>query len=262
MPISFVVGFRHRLEPGRACGLHAHRDWELVYHPSGRGITTASGAETPFSAGDLVVYPPRAVHDQVMDVAGEDWCIHMRGFEPPPELTGALWCAPVGDDQATVAELGWLASGLAQTDPRLAGLRLDAVLTAALLRRRRIGTAAAADPARELAERAVRLVAERGHALDGVVALARSLGASPDWLRHACALAGVDAPLRLLTGARLARAQALLVHTRLPLAEVARQSGYRDARYLVAVFRRELGCTPGQLRAGFTPAQAKRPAAR
>ena len=262
MALSFVIGFRHRLETGRACGLHAHRDWEMVYHPSGRGTTTAGAAETAFSAGDLVVYPPRSVHDQMMDEAGEDWCIHMRGFDPPADLADALWCAPVGDDQAIVAELGWLASGLAQADPRLARLRLDAVLSAALACRRRAGTATAADPANELAGRAVRLAAERGHALDGVAALARSLGASADWLRHACALAGVDPPLRLLTRARLVRAQALLVHTRQPLAEVARQSGYRNARYLVAVFRRELGCTPGQLRAGFTPAQAGRPAVR
>lgn len=260
MPLSFVIGFRHRLETGRACGLHAHRDWELVYHPSGRGVTTAGSAETPFGAGDLVVYPPRSVHDQVMDEAGEDWCIHMRGFEPPAGLAGALWCAPVGDDQAIVAELAWLASGLAQADARLARLRLDAVLTAALARRRRAEPAAAAEPASELAERAVRLATERGHALGGVSALSRALGVSADWLRHACALAGVDAPLRLLTRARLARAQALLVHTRQPLAEVARQSGYRDARYLVAVFRRELGCTPGQLRAGIIPAKAGRSA--
>lgn len=257
MPLAFVIGFRHRLEPGRACGPHAHRDWELVYHPSGCGTTTAGAAATPFRAGDLVVYPPRAVHDQVMDEAGEDWCIHLRGFAPPAELAEALWCAAVGDDPAVVAELGWLTSGLARAGTRLAGLRLAAVLTAALARRRLAGTAAAADPAREVAGRAVRLAAERGHAFAGVAALARSLGVSADWLRHACALAGVDAPLRLLTSARLARAQALLVHTRQPLAEVARQSGYRNARYLVAVFRRELGCTPGQLRAGLAPVQRR-----
>ena len=258
MPLTFVIGFRHQLESGRACGMHAHRDWELVYHPSGRGTTAAGAAETRFCPGDLVVYPPRSVHDQVMDEAGEDWCIHMHGFEPPAELAEALWCASVGGDQAIVAELDWLTSGFAQAEVSLARLRLEAVLTAALACWRRSGTAAAADPASELAERAVRLATERGHAFDGVAALARSLGVSADWLRHACALAGVDAPLRMLTRARLTRAQALLVHTRQPLAEVARQVGYRDARYLVAVFRRELGCTPGQLRAGFTPARRSR----
>lgn len=257
MALSYVVGFRHQLEPGRACGLHAHRDWELVFHPSGSGTTSAGAADTPFGPGDLVVYPPRSAHDQVMDAAGEDWCIHARGFEPPAELAEALWCAPVGDDPATVAELGWLTSGLAMADARLADLRLESVLTAALACRRSARSAASSDPARELAERAGRLAAERGHAISGVEELAKALGASADWLRHACARAGLEPPLRMLTRARLARAQALLVHTRQPLAEVARQSGYRDARYLVAVFRRELGCTPGQLRAGFTPAEPR-----
>jgi quercetin dioxygenase-like cupin family protein len=58
MDIELVVGFRHRLDAGRACGLHAHAGWELVYHPSGAGRTTAGGHELTFAAGDLVMYPP------------------------------------------------------------------------------------------------------------------------------------------------------------------------------------------------------------
>ncbi|MBN8525042.1 MAG: helix-turn-helix domain-containing protein [Planctomycetes bacterium] len=250
MPIAFVVGFRHELASGRACGLHAHAVWEMVYHPRGSGVTHAGGHELAFQAGDVVLYPPRVAHDQVMSSPGEDWCVQVRGFTPPPELNGCCWAAHLAEDPAAVAELAWLTTGSATADVALASTRVHAVLHAALARRRGAGPAIATVPASMLARRAARLAADRGHEIDGVAALARMLGSSSDWLRHACARAGVESPQRMLTRARLARAQALLAHTGLTIAEIARQSGYRDDRYLVAVFRRELGCTPGQLRGG------------
>ena len=257
MEPRFISGFRHQLSSiGRACGLHAHRHWELVFHPSGRGATSVSGLEIPFGPGDLVVNPPNVPHDQVMSEPGEDWCVLVDGFVPPPHLDGRSATAAVGDDPATIGELNWLTSGLAGHDLELAGLRLRSVLSSVVARSRPVGSADVLDPAADLAKRAQRLAAERGHELPGVEALATALGASPDWLRHACAQAGVEPPLRLLTHARLTRAQALLAHTALPISEVARQSGYRDARYLIAVFHRELGCTPGQLRAGISPRRA------
>lgn len=250
MTIEFIVGFRHHLDAGRACGLHAHHDWEMVYHPSGSGRTNAGGHEAEFRPGDVVFYPPEVPHDQVMSEPGEDWCVQMRGFTPPPELAECCWTATLANDPAATAELAWLTTGAVFDESVLAALRIEAVLHAALARRQAAGAATATDPATTLATRAVRLAAERGHEIDGVESLATQLGASPDWLRHACAKAGAEPPLRLLTRARLTRAQALIAHTGLTLSEVARQSGYRDDRYLVAVFRRELGCTPGQLRAG------------
>jgi AraC-like DNA-binding protein len=254
--MHFIVGFRHHLSPGRACGLHAHRDCELVYHPTGSGTTGGDAGTLTFAPGELVIYPAKTAHDQSMDEAGEDWCLHARGVDLPAPLAGSIWSAPVGDDAVTVAELAWLTSGVAQAGA-LADQRLAAVLTTALTRARVARTSTAADPARALVERARRLARERGHLLAGVAELARELDVSPDWLRHACARAGGETPLQLLTAARLTRARALLEHTPQPLAEVARQSGYRDARYLVAVFRRELGCTPGQLRAGRQAVQRR-----
>jgi AraC-like DNA-binding protein len=253
MAISFVVGFRHQLARGRACMLHAHEDWELVFHPTGRGTTTVGSTTWSFVPGDLFAYPPRTAHDQVMSEAGEDWCLQVRGFVPPVGLRHAAWHARLSDDAATTAEIAWLTSGFAEAAPQLAHLRVATVVAAAIGAVHAASDSTASDPAHDLAVRAQRLSRERGHQLAGVRELAAELGVSPDWLRHACARAGLGSPLSLLTSARLARAKALLTHTRQPLAEIAAQCGYRDARYLVAVFRRELGCTPGQLRAGYRP---------
>lgn len=252
MPCVLVVGFRHQLATGRACGLHVHTDWEMVYHPTGSGRTSAGGHDLDFHPGDVVFYPPRVPHDQVMASPGEDWCVQLRGFSPPPELAGCCWSASLGDDPAAAHEFAWLTTGAVIDEPALANLRVAAVVASALARRQAAGAAITADPAAALVARAVRLAAHRGHEIDGVASLASMLGSSPDWLRHACARAGAESPVRLLTRARLARAQALIAHTGLTLNEIARQCGYRDDRYLVAVFRRELGCTPSQLRGGRT----------
>jgi LacI family transcriptional regulator len=48
---------------------------------------------------------------------------------------------------------------------------------------------------------------------------------------------------------RLQTARRLLLTTQLPLDDVARRSGFRTVHYLCHVFRRELGETPGQVRA-------------
>jgi LacI family transcriptional regulator len=47
---------------------------------------------------------------------------------------------------------------------------------------------------------------------------------------------------------KLSRAQELLDDTLFPAAEVAQRAGFGTVQYLHAVFRRELGCTPGEYR--------------
>ncbi len=251
MPASLLIGFRHQLSVGRACGLHTHRDWEIVFHPTGSGITTFAEAEIAFGPGDVVVNPPQVAHDQIMATAGDDWCLLVRDFAPPALIADRCWTAQVGHDPTTMAELDWLTSGIATTEPVIADLRVQAVLHTIVARCRIGEQTAMSGPAASLARHALRLAAERGHEIPGVENFAQLLGASTHWLRHACAQTGIPSPQALLTRARLAHAQALLLHTSHPLTEVARQSGYSDARYLIAVFRRELGCTPGQLRAGM-----------
>jgi LacI family transcriptional regulator len=53
---------------------------------------------------------------------------------------------------------------------------------------------------------------------------------------------------------RFERVRQLLRETRLPLAEIARRSGFRNAEYLATAFRRQLGISPNAYRksAGVT----------
>lgn len=93
-------------------------------------------------------------------------------------------------------------------------------------------------------------------------ALATALGAGPQHINRLAALAavsrrtlerrarhhlgrGIAAELRRR---RIAQAQAMLGETMLPVAEVARRTGFRDNAELTRVFRRELGTTPSRWR--------------
>ncbi len=51
-----------------------------------------------------------------------------------------------------------------------------------------------------------------------------------------------------LVGQRIRRARALIETTGMKLAEVAERSGFRHQEYMGAVFKQQLGCTPGSLR--------------
>ncbi|MCK6490477.1 MAG: helix-turn-helix transcriptional regulator, partial [Planctomycetes bacterium] len=67
-------------------------------------------------------------------------------------------------------------------------------------------------------------------------------------------------PGAFLRAERLRRAQELLAHAELPLAEVARQVGYADATVFGRRFRAATGATPGAWRLSRGPAApARRP---
>jgi AraC family transcriptional regulator len=55
-------------------------------------------------------------------------------------------------------------------------------------------------------------------------------------------------PHQFVLGERIRRAQALLSGTDQPLAAIAVESGFASQSHFTQVFRRQLGCTPGQYR--------------
>jgi AraC-like DNA-binding protein len=57
------------------------------------------------------------------------------------------------------------------------------------------------------------------------------------------------APHQFLTARRIERARDLLIHTTLPLAEVAARCGFSDQSHFTKVFRRLAGASPGSFRA-------------
>ncbi len=89
--LRHAAGLRHPVAEGYYCPFHEHAGIEIVFHPTGSGVTRVERRggegeggvqEVAFEAGDVVVYAPRARHDQRMEAGGE--------------ARGGVACAPGG----------------------------------------------------------------------------------------------------------------------------------------------------------------------
>ena len=59
-------------------GPHGHRDLEVLYFRSGSGTQLLMGREWPVNSGDVVLIPPRAIHDVSTVVDASGWAVEFR----------------------------------------------------------------------------------------------------------------------------------------------------------------------------------------
>jgi YesN/AraC family two-component response regulator len=78
--------------------------------------------------------------------------------------------------------------------------------------------------------------------------IAEMLGISPRQLNAAFLARFGRTPLQYLREVRMRVARQLLVTTKLPIAEIAARSGFREASYFDRFFKREHGMTPAEFR--------------
>ena len=86
-----------------------------------------------------------------------------------------------------------------------------------------------------------------------VPALARRMHCSPDYLRRLFKAHMGVSPTEYLVGLRMQQAMQLLEHSELPVAEIARQTGYQDPLYFSRIFKRKSGRTPLEYRRRIRP---------
>jgi AraC family transcriptional regulator, regulatory protein of adaptative response / methylphosphotriester-DNA alkyltransferase methyltransferase len=79
--------------------------------------------------------------------------------------------------------------------------------------------------------------------------VARRVATSPRQLRRAFSEVGGTSFRSFLTSVRMGRARELLASTDIPVAEVARRVGYRQATQFTKAFRRAYAATPSEFRA-------------
>src|SRR5688572_10910454 len=91
-PLEFVAGIRHVVKRGYYCPFHQHAALEIVYHPSGRGVTHMEKKPVAFQELAAVIYAPAEKHDQRMETGGEDWCVQIA--IPPSLRLGRGICIP------------------------------------------------------------------------------------------------------------------------------------------------------------------------
>jgi len=265
MPLRFVCGWSG--QTAEYFPIHSHPVLELVYHPRGSGTTTiGDGSQIDFEPCGTVIYPPRVRHDQRMRSRGIDICLH-AAFSPGlpaglPFFSEALYIPPSGPrgaDSFVRTEFGHLARLRPDPDRQV---ELDLRITALLLRLLHLDHSGSRHrrltPSEIYLAHARRFIAEHYARIAEVGEISRHVGVSEDYLRHLFARQGGTSLNRLLSQTRIERAKELLVHSRLPIKEIAAFAGFRTERYLATRFKRATRLTPGEYRqhalAGEIPA--------
>lgn len=249
---------------------HWHDCLELNYVRRGRGHYRIGNLVFPLSPGAVFVIPPGTPHQSVPDPEAPHWnlTVYLRpesvarlGAESRAMVQGLM--AAVQHRLATDAPREWEHAVTQLQDEALRRPRdpdpemiATKLLQACLLVRRAVPATDAPVTVPSLRDRtAARHVARVFAHIEThlnvpltVADIARQLGLDPGYVG---ALFHRHTGMRLLdymTLRRLEIARSLLMTSDLPLREVARRSGFRDASTFYRRFRRHFARTPGTLR--------------
>lgn len=253
-PVRLVCVWRLEMNR-RYCITHSHPIVEVVYHRRGAGVTKlGNGRHIRFEPHGTVLYPAGMAHDQTLASNGEDICLHLECAGAGPALgkhvQQPLYIPPLPQDPFVRSEFLHIAQvGFDQTRQ----LELDLRATALLVRLLNLGRSFASkavppDPAAMHLARARQFIRENYRRIQRVGDVADHVGVSEDYLRHLFLERNAASLNHLLTEARIERAKELLIHSRLPLKEIASLCGFRTERYLSARFKQWTSRTPGVFR--------------
>lgn len=253
-PMKFITGWRASVCRGVCCPKHAHSGLEMVYHRKGAGVTRLGRTQTEvisFSEGSCVFYPPGLLHDQVMQVTGEDLCVHL---EIPNSIVNGLQGCLVVPDVAHCVFTEWdhLTSGHRCDDVLEQGL-MDLRATSALLAmlHQFFFSSGARNPVgKQAVGRAELYIREHFSTIASMREVAAYARLSPDRLRHLFKEQTGMSLVAYMTQVKIERAKSLLVHSIMPLKQIATLCGFRDEYYFSNVFRRKVGVAPGSYRIG------------
>jgi AraC-like DNA-binding protein len=249
-PLSFVYSSRHEVLTSYYCKPHSHRSIEIVYHPSGRGVTRLkSNTEFQFREHSAVIYAPREMHDQEMSVTGEDMCLHLAVPANAPVPESGLHIPHV-DDPLLIEEICALSQRgqNAGADHSVSDFRATAVLLA-------LTHLACTDDERKRAhpdERRIltaeEFIRENSATIASMREVAEHVGISYDFLRHTFRRLRGKSLVRFFNEVRIDRVKTMLAHSKQSLKEIAPACGFTDEYYLSTVFRKMTGMTPGHYR--------------
>ncbi len=250
-PLRFLTGFRHAAL--NYCQMHFHQAFEIVYHPTGRGVTKIkSGESVAYDENGVVVYAPFMSHDQTPQTAGEDVCLQFDSALPlPAALQKCIYVPPLRDGHL-IAEINDLArfnaSGLSALQKTALNCRINALLIH-FVQASSAASAGARRPSTErYAEAARSHITSHSQEISRIEDVAAHVGVSHTYLRHLFKEHYGVTLAAYLNQARVERAKDLLTRSALPLKIVATMCGFDNERYFSHVFKKHSRCTPGEFR--------------
>ena len=251
-PLTYVHGWRAPTKLGISCAYHSHRELEVVYHAEGHGVTrTEHSPALPFCEGSVVVYPANEKHDQVMDKPGEDLCFLIQ--LPAAEISQpkARLYVPRVVNNPVIEDIRTLSGGPHRTKG-IEQSAFDFRATSTLLSLIYMATVASdheqAGTMEKHVLRAEQHIRENASSIKSVTEIANAVGISSDHLRHGFKALRGKSLIRFLTEIRVDLAKTFLLHSDLPLKQIASRCGFKDEYYFSAVFRRIARMSPGRYR--------------
>jgi AraC-like DNA-binding protein len=268
-PVSFERGFRHRLHRGFVCAMHQHPAIEMVYHPSGRGVTvlhSAADQRIPYKPGTVVIYPRNCPHSQIVDEEGIDCCIHfMCDASLLPFFTKVLVFRNVPENRlgdglrSLSAPPALLDSGeRAVYDLRLLTLLAELWVVQEIKESPR-ATLESSSPSTRYVQAAKHILSRNLTETISLDDAAGRIGINADYLRHLFVQHEGQTLSHWLRDLRLKRACELLAYSTLPHKAIASECGFSNERYFCTVFRKHLDLTPRQYRIVHHAQQMNKP---
>lgn len=248
-PFRFVAGIRNSVQAGDYCPFHDHAALEIVYHPSGRGITTLAGKSVVFEELSAVIYAPGEAHDQAAEASGEDLCVQLAIPAAASFKTGLY--VPHVSEPWIGEEIHRLCRPESECDEvslHVLNLRATAVLMGLLNSLRQHSNREESPLPLRRAILAERYIARHFATIQSVAEVAKHVGISHDHLRHLYRQVRGKSLVRCLNEARIERAKLLLANSPFPLKQIASLCGFKDEYYFSAVFRKVAGLAPGAFR--------------
>lgn len=252
-PLPYVAGWQAPVGLGVSCPVHQHPTIEIVYHRTGSGVTRVGPelAEHPFAEGSCVVYAPALPHDQIIDKAGEDLCVHIQAPERLcTKLKGCLVIPHI--DFGLSDDWDRLTSGQSPRHPLDQGLQNLRATTAllSLLRECLTPPRKGSNTGLATVQRSEEYIREHFARIESMAEVASHVGLSHDRLRHLFREHRGASLVSFLNNVKIERARSLLRLSNLPLKQIATLCGFRDEYYFSTVFRKHTGQPPGLFREG------------
>jgi len=252
--LEFQTGWAKELDR-TYCPFHSHREFEIVYHHRGDGVTTIQDVQEkrafPYAEGTVGIYAPNLMHDQRNPEKAIDVCVHFSLPQPWPASLCRYWslAPPLSDyEREELFNLAQPHPALALAERYFYGYRLTTLLFHLLVISARRGAANFQSPEARYAEEARNYMRLNYMQIQDMGQVAKAVGISYDYLRHVFKAAYCVSLVGCLNKFRLERAKALLMHSRLPLKAVASLCGFHNERYFVTSFKKAVRLTPGAFR--------------
>jgi AraC-like DNA-binding protein len=247
--IQYATGWLSSMHAGHHCPMHKHSTVEIVYHASVHGISEIDKA-TPidFQQGSVTIYPAHLWHDQLSEVEGEDYCIHIQADHPATKPMQQPIHIPFLADaytQRELRDLATLTTPVAQMEIICANHRAHAVFTRLIhIAMNKDQSQIAISNAEKYAEQAYEYISRQFRKIKTLDDVAQHVGVSQDYLRH---IFQQQYDVRMtdhLTTSRIEHAKGLLVYSTLSAKAVGIQCGFKTARHFSSLFQKHVGMSP------------------